>query len=207
MWKSISRRTATWISIVILSYSVGCILSPQEDPAPPSSDPIEFKDLTEKEDVITNMLLSYQAKDYEPYMQLLLRPEDTYNGSTYANGYYWYNQPGAVGTELSILLGADLERTFNMFRAAEGDPVDKENHPVIYRLTLTLTEGSWSPITELWGEPCEDCWYTERQYDIFLEAGQTDYHGFDNVQFYIVPVDEDGKKIYKIAVAKDVLAQ
>jgi hypothetical protein len=206
MWKSISRRVALWASIVILVYSFGCILSPQEDPAPIDRDPVEFKDLTEKEHVIINLVYAYQEKDFGEYSKLLLRTDDTYNGSTYPNGYYWYNQPGAVGQEDFILASEDLPRTQNMFLAAEGTPA-KETHPAIYRLTLQLTEGSWSPVGELWGEPCEDCWYTERQYDIFLEMGEPDLHGTDNVQFYIVPVDEEGKKIYKIAVAKDILAQ
>jgi hypothetical protein len=205
MWKNILRRTALLTGIVILSYSYGCILSPQEDPAPNDRDPVEFKDLTEKEHVIINLVYSYQEKDFGEYSKILLGTDDTYNGSTYPNGYYWYNQPGAVGEEDFILLGQDLTRTQYMFLAAEGTPA-KDTHPPIFRLTLELTEGSWSQLPELWGEPCEDCWYTERQYDIFLDMDQTDLYGTDNVQFYIVPVDEDGKKIYKIAVAKDILA-
>ena len=203
MLKNIAKHTAMWISVAILLYSYGCILSPQEDPAPPDKDPVEFMDLTEKEHVITNLVLSYQEKDDTQYSKLILQTDDTYNGSTYANGYYWFNQPGAVGTEESILGGQDISRTHNMFQACK-IPV-KDTHPKIDRLTLTLTEGSWAPVTEIYGEPCEDCWFTEREYDIFLEMGETDIHGYDNVQFYIVPVDEDGLKIYKIAVAKDVL--
>ena len=206
MWKSILRRTALLTIIVMLSYSYGCILSPQEDPAPDDREPFVFKDLTEREDVIYNLYGSYQEKNFGEYSKLLLMPDDTYNGSTYANGYYWYNQPGAVGGEDFILAADDLVRTQYLFLAAAGTPA-KETHPPINRMTLTITEGSWSPISEIWGQPCEDCWYTERQYDIFLEMGETDLSGTDNVQFYIVPVDEGGKKIYKIAVAKDILAQ
>ena len=204
MWKNIPKRTAAWLSIGMLLYAYGCILSPEEDPAPPDREPVVFMDLTEKEHVIINLELSYQEQNHEEFSKLLLRPEDTYNGSTYANGYYWYNQPGAVGTEEYILRDDELTRTSNMFMAAEGQPV-KDDHPVIYKLTLALTDASWSPITELWEQPCEDCWYTEREYNLYLEMGEIDLQGLDNVQFYIVPVDEGGKKIYKIALAKDVL--
>ncbi len=154
--------------------------------------------------MIVNLELSYQEKNFNEYSKLILRTDDTYNGSTYADGYYWYNQQGAVGTEAYILANEDLSRTQNMFLAASGTPA-KPEHPPIYGLTLELTEGSWSPIDTVFNEPCEDCWYTERGYNLFLEMGETDLQGLDNVQFYIVPVDEGGKKIYKIAVAVDVL--
>lgn len=204
MWKSIPRRTASLIGILVLLYSYGCILSPEEDPAPYEREPVEFMDQTEREHVITNLVLSYREKYYPAYEKLILTAEDTYNGSPYPFApYYWYNQPGAVGEEDYILDLDDLARTQNLFLAAQGMPA-KQDHPVIYRLTIELTEGSWSPVNELGGEPCEDCWLTERQYDIFLEMGETDIHAADNVQFYIVPVDFEGTKIYKIAVAQDI---
>ncbi len=188
---------------LLLFHLVGCSESGTSRPEP---ETVVFEDLTEREDVIHNLVLSYQEKDIAQYSKLLLMPDDTYNGSAYPNGYYWYHQPGAVGPEEYLTGEEDLSCTGYIFLAANGTPA-KPTHPVIFHLDLALTEGSWSPLSELWGEPCEDCWYTERQYDIFLEMGDPDLHGTDNVQFYIVPVDEDGKKIYKIAVAKDILAR
>jgi len=73
MWKNITRRTAAGICIATLLYSSGCILSPQEDPAPPVKPPVVFEDLTEKEDVITNMLLSHKERNIEEYAKLLLK--------------------------------------------------------------------------------------------------------------------------------------
>ena len=204
MWKRISRHAATWISIVILLYSSGCILSPQEDPAPPDKDPVEFMDLTEKEHVIVNMLLCHQEKNITEFSKLLLKADDTYNGSTYADGYYFYNQEGDAGLPVFNLRDEDIRLVNNLFLAAKGTPF-KEDHQVIDRLTLTLTEGSWSPVTEIFSEPCEDCWFTQREYVIKLFYGENSIEGWHNVQYYIVPVDEGGTKIYKIAVAKDVL--
>ena len=203
MWKNISRHAAAWISIVMLLYSFGCILSPEEDPAPPNIVPVEFMDLTEKEHVVTNMVLSHQEKDITEYSKLLLSPEDTYNGSTYANGYYWYNQEGAAGLPVFNLRDEDIAAVTNLFLAAKGTPAE-DDHQVIERLTLSLTEGSWSPLAEIFGEACEDCWFTEREYNIKLYFGENSIEGLQNIQYYIVPVDEGGTKIYKIAVAKDI---
>lgn len=194
-----------WISIVMLTYSCGCILSPQEDPAPPDKDPVVFMDLTEKEHVIINLVLSYQEKRYDKYSELILTTTDRYNGQPYSDSYYWYNQPGAVGTEEYILGDQDIQRTYYMFKACVVP--EKDTHPHIDKLTLTITEGSWSPVIELYGEPCEDCWFTERQYQIELDLGEDQIIGYDNVQFYIVPVDEGDLTIYKIGVAKDILAE
>jgi len=60
-------------------------------------------------------------------------------------------------------------------------------------------------VAEIFGEPCEDCWFTERSYNIELTIGPGEsILGEHNVQYYIVPVNEGGLKIYKIAIAKDV---
>ncbi len=197
-----SRPVSVWplLLAALLIPIAGCEDSSPSKPAP---DTVTFGDLTEKEHIIINLELSYEELNFDQFSRLLLSEGDTYNGSTYANGYYWYNQPGTVGSEEYIPLSDELARTYNMFRAAQGDPV-KDNHPVIYRLTLSLTDGAWTPVEELWSEPCEDCWYTERGYELFLDLEWTDVQALDNVQLYIVPVDEGGTKIYKIAVARDV---
>ena len=207
MMKSIARYAATWIIIVILSYSYGCILSPQEDPAPPDDpvDPVEYMDLTEKEHVITNLVLSYQEKYMPEFEKLLLDKEnDTYNGVPYTDSYYWYNQPEAVGTEEYLLRDQEITVTTNMFKAANQDP--NAGHQAIDDLSLDITAGSWSPISEIFGQPCEDCWFTEREYQIEVIYGPDKIVGYDNVQFYIVPVDQGDITIYKIAIAKDILA-
>jgi hypothetical protein len=182
---------------------VGCDDSGTSRPEP---ETVTFEDLTEREDIIHNLVLSYREKDINEYSKLLLRTNDTYSGSTYASGYIWYHQPGAVGSEEDLTGEEDLFCTNHIFLAASGTPV-KPEHPIIYGLTLAIYSGTWSAVDSLFGEECEDCWYTERQYYIFLEMVATDLHRTDNVQFYIVPVDEDGKKIYKIAVAKDIHAE
>lgn len=205
MWKSITRYTATWISTVMLLYSFGCILSPKEDPAPPDKDPVVFMDLTEKEHVIFNLELSYAERDIDEFSKLLLKVDDTYNDLTYADGYYFYNQD--VETELEEFLLRDTEITYtgNMFLAAKGTKA-KPEHQVLDDLTLEIGDGSWMPSDEIFGEPCEDCWYTQRSYELWIYYGEDSKYAMDNIQFYIVPVDEGDVTIYKIAIAKDIYA-
>ena len=203
--RAVLTRAAFLLLIASLFYLPGCGDSGTSRPEP-DPEPVVFEDLTEREHVIDNLVLSYQERNIDEYSKLLLGDNDSYNGSTYASGYYWYHQPGAVGPEEYLTGEEDLLCTSYIFLAANGTPA-KPIHPVILLLCLDLTEGVWAPVDSLFGDGCEDCWYTERQYDIFLEMGENDLHGTDNVQFYIVPVDEGGKKIYKIAIAKDIYAE
>ena len=191
------------ILMLALILVAGCLTDPEKKETPTEETP-EFRDLTAKDDVIYNLLLSYKEKDITEYSRLLLNDGDAYNGSPYQDSYYWYNQPNS-GLDEYLTREEDSTCTSHIFLAAQEMPV-KPIHPEIDRLILTITEGSWAPVAELFGQACEDCWFTEREYDIFLEMGETDIHGYDNVQFYIVPVDEGGLKIYKIAIAKDILA-
>ena len=204
MLKRIARQTTLWISIIALTYSYGCILSPQEDPAPPdNNETAEFMDLTEREHVITNLVLSYSERNISEFSKLLLKVDDTYNGSTYGDGYYWYNQEGAEGLEVYILRDVEINLTGNMFLAALETPA-KEDHQVLDDLTLDIDPGSWMSVTEIFDEPCEDCWFTERPYELEITYGENKKLAYHNVQFYIVPVDEGDLTIYKIAIAKDI---
>jgi hypothetical protein len=201
------KRAAMWISVATLIYSFGCILSPEEESAPPINDPIKFEDLTEKEHVINNLVNSYKALDDSEYRRLLLRLEDEKpnGGGSYSSQYYWFNQPEDE-SELNVDLEEDANRTKNIFYAAKGTPVDPEKHQIIDRLTLTITDGVWTPVDSLFGGECDDCWKTRREYDINLNMGEDQIYGLDDVEFYIVPVQEGDKRTYRIAVAHDIFA-
>ena len=190
------------ILMLALILVAGCLTDPEKKETPTEETP-EFRDLTAKDDVIYNLLLSYKEKDITEYSRLLLNNGDAYNGSTYPASYYWYNQPEAEGLDEYIPREDDIACTNNIFLAAKGTPA-KPEHPAIARLILTITEGSWAPVAEIFGQTCEDCWFTEREYLVVLAFGEDDIFGNEQVQFYIVPVDEGGTKIYKLAVAKDV---
>ena len=182
---------------------IGCSDS---SPSKPEEEELYFGDLTEREDIIRNLVLSYREKDIAEYSRLLLRAEDTFGGSTYPNEYYWYHQPYEIMIEDYLTREEDIGCTGNIFLAAQGTPA-KPEHPVIERLVLQLTDGTFSPVDSLFGEPCEDCWSTEREYYLRLELGgdmtiNSSYH----LLLYIVPVDGEGTKIYKVAQANDVYA-
>jgi hypothetical protein len=197
----VSIRSCVPFLALVLILVTGC---EDSSPSKPDPEPAQFEDLTERGDVIHNLILSYSEKNIEEYSKLLLRADDTYGGSIYPSGYIWYNQPGVIVGEEYISREEDIARTTNIFLAASGTPA-KPEHPEILGLHLDILNGTFSAIDSLFGEPCEDCWFTERGYNLFLEMGETDFQALDNVQFYIVPVDEGGTKIYKIAVAKDAL--
>ena len=186
--------------LVPLASFLGCSDPTPYVPAPPS---FVFKDLTEPDNIIHNLLLSYTANNIAEYSKLLLAANDSCSGKPYASEYIWYNQPNTCCLDEFLLRDDDIASTNNLFLAAKGTPAEP-NHQVIDRLILMITDGSWSPLAEIFGEACEDCWFTEREYNIRLYYGENAIAGLHDVQFYIVPVDEGGTKIYKIAVAKDI---
>jgi hypothetical protein len=90
-----------------------------------------------------------------------------------------------------------------MFLAAKGTPA-KPEHPVIDKLQLGIHDGTWAEVDSLWGEPCEDCWYTMRQYNVSVIIGHDTIYGDHLVQFYVVPVWACDVTEYRIAQAFDV---
>jgi|GEM_PF-1199824 len=176
--------------LVLLMFSTfGCILNPEEDKKPDPIPPPEFGDRTEREHVIDNMELAYQVTDLEHYKELLHLD------------YIWYMQEGSDPEFLSR--DQDIAATKGIFDSKKfGHPDDNKR---IERLQLEIWGGSWSALDSFEGEPCSDCWYTRRVYDIMIEvASGTKIHGHDYIDFYIVSGDEGGKKKYKIRRADDV---
>ena len=69
-----NSRIKTALTIVLMvgiCSMLGCIFGPEKDRKPRTVPPPEFKDLTEKEHVIENLVLSYQYLDIEHYAELL----------------------------------------------------------------------------------------------------------------------------------------
>jgi hypothetical protein len=179
-------------ALAAIGYS-GCILSPTEEP-PDKPKPV-WKDLTQKEDVITNMLQAYASHDIAHYEELL-----------HAD-YLWYNQVADVqgGAEEYWQRDEEVRKTGNMFLAADQRYEDPQKW--IDRLELTIvTPGSWEQVPEFNGNPCDNCWQTMREYTIRLEmnGGTTTITGNDNVQFTVVGVQKSGKTIYLLGRADDI---
>ncbi|MCK4350311.1 MAG: hypothetical protein KAX13_05595 [Candidatus Krumholzibacteria bacterium] len=195
-------KTALLVAVtIILSYSFGCILSPEEEVRPDPRPPANFAPLTAPDSLIYNLVLAYGELHIEEYSKLLLRTDD----GDYGQEYYWYNQIEDVENlgEESYPREADITRTGNLFQAAKTVPV-KPEHPIIDSYVFKINPGTWAPEDSLWGEPCEDCWVTERGYYIKISVGEDSITGDDRVRFYVVPIQVGDVTEYRIAVAKDV---
>jgi hypothetical protein len=194
MFEEIKKYVVVFVmAFAVLGYSA-CILSPTE--VPPDKPASNWKDLTEKEDVITNLMQCYTSHDITHYKELL--HED----------YIWYNQVAeaeAGEVELYFQRDDDIQKTKNMFDAADRTYEDETKW--LDKLELTIASGSWTQLTEFNGEACDDCWQTLRQYYITLDmaVGELTLYGDDNVQFTIVGVDKGGKRIYQLGRADDIL--
>ena len=183
------KLVAASFLVLLMFYTFGCILNPKEDIKPDPIPPPEFKDRTEREHVIENMELSYQVTDLEHYKELLHMD------------YIWHMQEGSDPEFLSR--DQDINATKGIFDSKKFGHPDENKR--IERLELQIYDGRWDSLHSIEGEPCSDCWYSERVYDITIDvASGTTIHGYDRVDFYIVGADEGGKRKYKIIRADDV---
>jgi hypothetical protein len=199
--RTVNRKAYACITILIAAlFLSGC----GDDGAPvkPADEVAEFKPLTTPENLIHNLVLSYDKLDIARYAELLL---STAEGG-YGQEYYWFHQEGdatIIGEE-SIPRSIDVQRVGYMFAAANNNPV-KPEHTVIDKLELEIYDGVWVGVDSLWGEPCEDCWHTKRHYYISILLGEDTIYGDDFVEFYVVPIQEGEVTTYRIAMAFDVL--
>jgi len=187
---------------IMLSYSFGCILSPEEEIRPDPKPPVNFAPLTAPDSLIHNLVLAYQELNIQEYSKLLLSTDD----GDYGQEYYWFNQAEDASAleEESYPRDIDIARTGNMFQAAKGTPA-KPEHQILDSCELEITYSTWTPADSLWNEPCEDCWETERGYFIKIKFGDDSITGDDRVKFYVVPVQVGDVTEYRIAIAFDVL--
>lgn len=177
------RRNISFIGLMLAVAAVlaaGCSDSPK---APVKERGIDWKDRTDKEDVITNMLLAYEHRDIAHYEELL--HED----------YIWYFQQkdAEIFNQASLNYAEDVEATKKLFEQA-------------LLLQLEIIPAAWTEEEEIGGEACAGCWSTERVYFIQTQfhGDETIYTGRDHVKFIIVPVDEGGTTKYRIRWAYDI---
>jgi hypothetical protein len=197
--KSMLKLKATMLGVgaCALAFFCGCILSPDQDKngGGGGGTPI-YKDLTQKEDPIDNLMTSYNNANIQEY-EKLLHPD-----------YLFYNQTADVAQGLPEFLtkDTDVRETTNMFAAARGQYKNAAQN--LDALTLEITPASWMSLDTVPGlpAPCVDCWATTRQYlvNAVLTGGQTTLRGNDLVQIIVVPVEENGKKLYKLYRVEDI---
>jgi hypothetical protein len=174
----------------LIGYS-GCILSPDEEVPLPEVKP-SYKPLTDKENIIYNLMQCYKEHNIDRYDELL-HPD-----------FVWYNQPGSI-PEFNDR-PQDVYLTGRMFLAAE----NKHPKPEVWldKLELTIVQQGqyWTKIDSLEAAPCDDCWETTRDYYItaVTSGGKMTYIGNDLVQFIAKGVDLNGQRIYQLRRADDM---
>jgi hypothetical protein len=174
----------------LVGYS-GCILSPDEEV--PQKPPVAtYKSLTDKENIIYNLMQCYKEHNKDRFIELL--HED----------YVWYNQ---VGSSVEYLTRTqDIDQTNKMFDAAEGNYPNPDLW--IDKLELSIVQQGmyWTPISDIEGVPCNDCWETTRDYYItaVVNGGNLTYIGNDLIKFIAIGVDKNGQRIYQLRRADDM---
>ena len=153
MRRSVFKTALPLLLISALLAAPSCIFDPKEDPYIPPDEPIEWPDMTDRDDVIKTVVLAYEnPRDGES--------ESRYNALLHSQ-YFFKLHPDDVEIGESQIMSRteDLASTEWIFT----------EHTM---LELTITEtGSWDPIAEVEGEPCENCWETTRQYFVRAQFG------------------------------------
>lgn len=188
-----ARMIAALLLISFLLFAAGCVLSPDDNKTPAKTTD-QFKSLTDKENVIYNLALSYNKADIAHYEELL-HPD-----------YTWYFQSADLARGLPVFWTReqDVSATANIFRSVRGQNSNPEMN--LDKIELEITAGSWSPVDSVAGAPCSDCWMTTRQYSLtcLTSGGQNGFTGNDMVQLIVVPVGDEWQKVYKIWRMQDI---
>lgn len=187
------KRALYLLPLLSILAASGCILSPDDggDNPPPV---VTYKPLTDKENLIFNLMQTYKDCNINEYMKLL-----------HAD-YIWYNQAEDVqnGKDPFYTRAVDIQYQQNMFAAKTGTYPDPNK--LIDALSLTIENGSWQELTDIGGVACTDCWMTTRTYVLELRIPSQDltYRGNDLITFYVVAVQANNRKEYRIYRADDI---
>ena len=185
------RRTETLALAAIALLVLGC----SDNSTQPKAPKPRYPEATTKEIVIGNLLNSYADRNIDQFAKLL------------HDDYIWYNQARDVvsgGLPEYYTRSEDIAITRNMFLAA------LHTHPTsslwLDKLELKIYPGTWEQIIQFEEVPCEDCWETTRPYELTLmtAGGALIYIANDLVRFIVVPVDVNGKKLYRIIRCDDI---
>lgn len=190
MTRNHARYGVTVALVVLLAASFGCILDPKEDPAPGPGPISQYKDRTEPDHCVTNLVKAYQDRN-------LTRIEELFN-----ENYKFLLQPEEVGPgeDPFIDRADDIRITNNMFKAVDG-----QYSPTIDKLTLSISAtGIWEDISNVDGEACDGCKTSRRTYTLEVIIGPTTYISDNLVDFIVVPVDEGGEIKYQIRILQDI---
>ncbi len=178
MRSSVFKTALPLLLITALLASPACIFDPKEDPVIPVDDPIVWPDMTSKDDVIKTVVLAYENRSDGKALK-------NYNGLLHGE-YLFKLAPGDYEDHESPIMtrAQDIASTEFLFNTDETAVLDLEITPEV---------GSWDPYLEIEGEPCENCWRTERQYFVRAQFG-------DETKIYQSPI---GRAFVIVIVSPD----
>jgi hypothetical protein len=191
--KTINRGKPLALALVLVSIlAAGCIFGPEEEKV--ERDKPQWKPLTDTENVLYNLALAHNTADIDCFLALL-HPDyafylDARDVEKLGKGCY--------------TRGEDSAMTARMFLAAKGQHPDPLKN--ITRLELKISDGTWTPVAELNGNPCDDCWETMREYHLMLEmqGGAMTLYADQTMMFTVVPVVQGDTKIYQLLRCDDI---
>ncbi len=153
MRRNLFKTALPLLLVTALLASPSCIFDPKEDPLIPPVVPIEWPDMTDRDDVIKTVVLCYENPKEGT-------SEAKYNALLHSLYYFKLHESDVIPGGSPILDRAqDIVSTEFIFEAT-----------TLLELTVTET-GSWYEYPEIEGEPCENCWETTRQYFVRAQFG------------------------------------
>jgi len=191
--KSMCLRKSGVLALAVVALALsGCLFSPDEDMD--RKPVVSYKPLTDKENVIYNLVRSYKQANIDEYVKIL------------HDDFVWFNQARdivSLGLPEYNTRAEDSAMTARMFQAKLGTHPDPNRR--IRELELELHGTVWQSVTELEGVPCEDCWETTREYYLTIRMYNGNILTGNNlVKLTVVSVMEDDQKLYKLRRADDI---
>ena len=178
-----SRRVALpfLLSLSLVLAATGCF---EDDPVKvKEKDPIDWPDLTDRDDVAKTIVLCYENPTDNEAMT-------RFEGLLHSQ-YFFAFDPEDVNPGDPVLLtrAEDIIVTQWLF----------ENHTELYLSIYPADGEAWDQLAELYGEPCDDCWSGRREYMISYQ--QTDESirlmstpGSAAVTIIVAPDESDSNK-------------
>jgi len=188
------------IGIIVPMFG-SCIFAPKKEPNPPSETPAAYLPLTARENLLNNLELAYNERNFERFRELFDSTEDI---------FLFFFSPNDVKDGLvknsQWDLGRELAATEAMFAqgGAPGEPIAES---IRLELIYVENEDEWQPFTP--SSHPNETWY-DRSVEYFLEVrvGVTTYSQRAPVLalFTVRQVTVDGNDIWQIVTWRDDLA-
>jgi hypothetical protein len=153
MCRSVFKAALPLLLIAAVVLTPSCIFKPETKDVVDPPDPVEWPDMTDRDDVIETVVLAYKNPK-------LGESNSRYNGLLHTQYFFKLHDTDVEPGESQIMTRAtDIASTEWLF-------------DVHSMLELTITEtGTWYEYSEIEGEPCEDCYETTRQYFVRAQLG------------------------------------